>query len=251
MVLVSQNPEEERFGKVLDEASKIRVSEPLLLKDQMDYAMKHFTFIADQRLKTFNFYAILLAASVAATMAMIDRAFQMQAYMICGGFHILVPVLFLIIERRNLQLLSVAREGLQAIEVNAGWPVAARLSRRDSENTKGWRSKLLSYRVAFVLTYSCQFLFGALILYCGAFVQHTPKHVPSVRRVVLSDGSSVDYFRKDRTKSGNSTKAARAMEAIKNNATHINGHQPSADARTCSEPAAAVDAAMSQGMFIP
>jgi len=37
------------------------------LSAQMDYAMKHFLFIADQRIKTFNFYVILLAASGGAT----------------------------------------------------------------------------------------------------------------------------------------------------------------------------------------
>lgn len=201
----------------------------LPLKDQMDYAMKHFMFIADQRLRFFQFYAILLAASVGATLTLVEKDYSQISYLITGAYHVLVSLLFTAIEARNLHLLGVARHGLQAIEANPQWPIALRLSTIDSMVTRVGLRGLGSFRVAFRFTYLAQLVFGCSLLYCGAFVQHGKKSSqPEIRRVVLSDGTTFDYFR-ERRKSPTKDSAVSSPTSTKNATTTPSACQPSSE----------------------
>jgi hypothetical protein len=113
-------------------------TEPPPLKDQMDYAMKHFNFIAEQRLKTFHFYAILLAGSIAGTLSGIKESVNVPLFLICGVLHFLLALVFSIIERRNLHLLGIARGGVAFVEQSDGWPERLRLCCIDYRETRAW-----------------------------------------------------------------------------------------------------------------
>lgn len=143
------------------------------LKDQMEYAMKHFTFIADQRLKTFHFYVILLVASLGAVLHLAtDVKISIPGFLTAGAFNILLPIIFFVIERRNLHLLNVARWGVEAVERQANWPKHIRIALRDREKTRGKFIRLFSYRVAFALTFASQMAFGVALIFCALLVSH-------------------------------------------------------------------------------
>ena len=85
-------------------------------KDQLDYAMKHFSFIADQRMKAFNFYIILFAASIAATMSAMDRLPKKTGFVTCGIIHILVAGVFFIMDQRSRRLVKLSLKAVRRIE---------------------------------------------------------------------------------------------------------------------------------------
>lgn len=137
--------------------------ETVALKDQMDYAMKHFLFIADQRLKIFQFYLVLLAASITVTASLVKDMAPM-ALLIAAAMNAGVPLIFYIIEQRNQVLLDVTGKGIRGIEQLAGWPEVARISTREKE-----AKYKCSYKMAFGLCYAVQFgtglaLFGVFTL---------------------------------------------------------------------------------------
>ncbi|QIF00079.1 hypothetical protein [Roseimicrobium sp. ORNL1] len=221
-----QGGDAQKLSELKDSLSPPDGTEEMPLKDQMDYAMKHFSFLADQRLRIFQFYAILLAASVAATLALVDKPFNLISYLICGAYHVLVSLLFLAVERRNIHLLGVARAGVHYVESKAAWPIPLRLSSIDSALTKGGLRPLGSFRVAFQVAYACQCMFGIGIIYCGAFVTHTPKtktiapeiERPNAQNHRISFEARRELLR-NRSRSGAMNRQARSREAKKKSAT--------------------------------
>jgi hypothetical protein len=147
-------------------------TEPPPLKDQMDYAMKHFNFIAEQRLKTFHFYAILLAGSIAGTLSGIKESVNVPLFLICGVLHFLLALVFYIIERRNLHLLGIARGGVAFVEQSDGWPERLRLCCIDYRETRAWSRRKYSYRVGFAVAYVCQALLGIGLIACALVASH-------------------------------------------------------------------------------
>lgn len=148
-------------------------ADQLALKDQFDFALKHFLFVADQRLKTFNFYAVFLVASVGATITTSSgEKISARTFTILGLFHILIAIVFFIIERRNTALIKISTTTLIALESQSGFPGQARIFSRDDADLKTWWQKLMSYRSAFYLAYIAQFSLGLGVLYCAFFVAH-------------------------------------------------------------------------------
>lgn len=129
----------------------------LELKDQMDYAMQHFSFIAEQRLKTFHFYAILAAASMGGTLTVASKATHPMTFGIIGVLQIAIAVVFYIVERRNLALLRIARNAVIHVESQAEWPLYLKPSCADE--TK--REKRLNFSTAFRLAFALQAFVGA------------------------------------------------------------------------------------------
>ena len=151
----------------------------ILPKDQMDYAMKHFVFIAEQRLKIFNFYVIVFGAFVAALVAFTTRdvpigysaiRWYAASTAIWGAMNLCTAVVFFIIEMRNLMLLDIARTGLQNIEAHSCWPDYLRLSTLDSQLHKKGLYSWFSYQIAFRLVYGGQFFLGVFITIGGILV---------------------------------------------------------------------------------
>lgn len=144
----------------------------LSIKDKMDYAMKHFSFIADQRVKTFNFYIIILAASTGATITASQRINQPAAFVATGVFHVFFAFIFWMIDKRSRRLLLIAKDGLRTIEESESWPSDCRLAVRDHQELAGFKNWFFSFTMAFRITFLGQFLFGLLVIYCGLFVKH-------------------------------------------------------------------------------
>ena len=139
--------------------------EPLPLKDQMEYAMKHFLFIADQRLKTFHLYVLLAVASVGATLNAANNVAASGYYILpfAGALHISIAIIFGVIEIRNCRLLTIARNGIMEIEKQPGWPTYARLATTDKDGS----SRFLTYWTVFRLAYISQIAIGIICIIAG------------------------------------------------------------------------------------
>ena len=134
------------------------------MKETLDYLTKVFLYIGEQRLKTFNYYAIILAATVTMT----GVAFKEGVPAVCGlagGMHVVIAFVFFMIDTRNGVLLGSAREALLASEKEA-FPKKYRLISNDQADKSGksrWRW-IASYTIAFQTLYTAQVLFGIGII---------------------------------------------------------------------------------------
>jgi hypothetical protein len=129
-------------------------------RDYFDYAWKHFTLIADQRLKTFNFYIIIVAAFTAATIAGFDKADHFWLLFACGFLHIVCSAVFFLIDERSRRLVNTPKHVLIGIEADNGWA----LFQRDVALQEVLWNKVASYTGAFRLAFLSQFMFGVMVV---------------------------------------------------------------------------------------
>jgi hypothetical protein len=150
-------------------------------RDYFDYAWKHFTLIADQRLKTFNFYIIIVAAFTAATIAGFDKTNNFWLLFACGFLHIVCSMVFFLIDERSRRLVNTPKHVLIGIEVDNCWA----LFQRDVALQQALWNKVASYTGAFRLAFLSQFLFGVMVVIL-AFSARTPNQItaPPIQHVL-------------------------------------------------------------------
>ena len=93
---------------------------PDILKsaDRMKYALEHFKYLADQRMKTFNYYAIVVAASITGSITAFDKC-PWQLVTALGVVHLAMAWIFFVIDIRNSRLVYFARQALMHFERTA------------------------------------------------------------------------------------------------------------------------------------
>ena len=91
------------------------------LKDQGDYVLEHFKYLADQRMKTFNYYAIVVAAAISGSVAAFDKC-PWQIVIGMGGIHVCMALIFFGIDIRNSRLVFHARQALMSYEASLDIP---------------------------------------------------------------------------------------------------------------------------------
>jgi hypothetical protein len=154
----------------MDQKSSIPNSpEPLPLKDVMDYAMKHFLFVADQRLKTFNFYILVLVGSVGLTLNAEPKG---GAFKVIGFLHLCIAFFFFLIEVRNRRLLRITRDHVQKIEQHPDWFQGCTPS-VDESKCRGMG--FFSFTVAIFGLIGVEFVFGLLVIICAFWINHDPR----------------------------------------------------------------------------
>lgn len=131
-------------------------------KEQLDCAWKHFVFIADQRLRSFNFYIILLAASIGGTIAVFEKIGRFTPVLMCGLWHIVVGAVFVAMDIRSRRLLEVPKEALRWFESHESW-TGPKLILRDDERMRGF-ARFISFTSAFRSTFVGQALIGGWIV---------------------------------------------------------------------------------------
>lgn len=138
------------------------------MKETLDYLTKVFLYIGEQRLKTFNYYAIILAATVGMTGIAVKEGVPAVCGL-AGGLHVVIAFVFFMIDKRNRGLLGKARKALCACEKKA-FPDDDDLDYRlisNDEANKSMKSLWLmraSYTIAFQTLYTAQVLFGIGII---------------------------------------------------------------------------------------
>ena len=135
------------------------------MKETLDYLTKVFLYIGDQRLKTFNYYAIILAATVTMTGVAFKEGVP-EVFRVAGGLHVVIAFVFFMIDKRNRVLLRKAREALCACEKEAFTNDKYHIISNDQADKSGksrWRW-IASYTIAFQTLYTAQVLFGIGII---------------------------------------------------------------------------------------
>ena len=137
---------------------------------QGHYVLELFKYIGDQRLKTFNYYALILAVTTAGTFTAVEK-FSHEVLLLCGVTHVVVATVFWLIDKRNCQLISIAREALRAYEEGSNFPENLRVMMKDewgkdgkpkNKDVKaGWRwPREATFTMAFRVAYVSQILLG-------------------------------------------------------------------------------------------
>jgi hypothetical protein len=87
-------------------------------KDTRDYAWKYFALHADQRLRTFNFYLLIVTVIVGGLLAYLKDA-RSPAYVVAAGLILMVlSWIFWRLDGRACELIQNAEDVLKAVEVD-------------------------------------------------------------------------------------------------------------------------------------
>lgn len=140
---------------------------------QGHYVLELFKYIGDQRLKTFNYYALILAATTAATLTSIN-SLSREVLLLCGTMHVVVALVFWMIDCRNCELLFSVRKAMRRYENDAEFPESMRVmnhdeakqkssylppNKADKETPAGWHPKF-TYTRAFQIAFTAQAALG-------------------------------------------------------------------------------------------
>jgi len=132
-------------------------------KERLDYGWKHFALIADQRIKTFNFYILILVASFSATITMLKPTVPRHDFCLVGMAHMLAAFIFWLIDVRSVRILKVSIQMLKDIERSPAFKGHPKIMVEDDyRQSKGWW-RLVTYRTAFRVTFFLHALFGLVL----------------------------------------------------------------------------------------
>jgi hypothetical protein len=133
-------------------------------KDIFEIAWKHFEVVAEQRLKAFHFYVLMLAASVGASLTALEKHAEFFVVLMCGLFCIGSSIAFLLIEVRTRRLLQIPKNVMTALEIGDHWPQNLRLFSVDNLRQEGLWKSIVSYSAAIRGTMIAHLLFGILLV---------------------------------------------------------------------------------------
>lgn len=155
-------------------------------KDRFDYAWNHFALIADQRVKTFNFYIVVLLAAFGATLSVLKPSTPRHLFILIGLGHILIVVIFAMIESRGRAILAIAKQALRDVENSAFYGDGYKPMTMESSTGRGRWGKRVTYGNAFALTFVAHLLFG-LTLALWPSLYHVETKPESSWSVVVSN----------------------------------------------------------------
>ena len=140
---------------------------------QGHYVLELFKYVGEQRLKTFNYYAVILAATTAATLTTV-KGLPREVLLLCGTMHVVVALVFWMIDCRNRELLCNVRKAMRSYENDAEFPESMRVmnhdeaeqkssylppNKADKETPAGWHPKF-TYTKAFQIAFTAQAALG-------------------------------------------------------------------------------------------
>ena len=97
--------------------AQVQIKQEIKLEELGKYALEQFKYVGDQRMKTFNYYAIVVAAAIAGSIAAFDKC-PWQLVVGMGVVHFFMAWIFFAIDIRNCRLVHAARQALIAYEHN-------------------------------------------------------------------------------------------------------------------------------------
>ena len=81
-----------------------------------ELAWKHFNYHADQRLKAFNFFVVVITFILAGAFAALAGKMQREVGLIAGIALVFLPWIFYGLDQRNRQLIKLAEKALADFE---------------------------------------------------------------------------------------------------------------------------------------
>jgi hypothetical protein len=120
------------------------------------FAWDYFAFHAQQRQTVFNFFIVLLGASLAAYAATIEKTAATKLHIVIGCVLMVSSLLFWRLDERSRRLIQLAEAVLKEIEIR----LAARtglawltILPRSENKIGGWSAKLESFTQIYRLTF--------------------------------------------------------------------------------------------------
>lgn len=138
-------------------------------KDHLDYAWRHYALIADQRMRTFNFYCILLAASIAGTAAAISSGRDTVGFLVVLSLsNMVMGIVFGALDYRSNSMIRLAKKALAEVETDCLWP-RFRIAEIDEHRfDKEPILRAFTFTRAIWTMCACQFLVGLVVIVLGA-----------------------------------------------------------------------------------
>src|SRR4051794_24291643 len=90
--------------------------DPESMKDMRDYAWNYFSLHADQRIKTFNFYLVLVTFAVGGIITVLKDLGNPWAVFMIGALLAFVSFIFWKLDGRNKELVRHGEEALKFVE---------------------------------------------------------------------------------------------------------------------------------------
>ncbi len=141
----------------------MKAPEPLSPKDKFDYTMKHFTMVADQRVKTFHFYVIVSAAAATVSLTVAWREdISRVALCLIGTAHVIIALVFWLIDVHGYRILGICAEALADLERSYIDGISERLVTEDRRKNRRGFLGFFSYRNCFAALFLTHAAFGAL-----------------------------------------------------------------------------------------
>jgi len=129
--------------------------------EEKEYLWQHFSFNAEQRLKAFDFFVVLSVFGNGGVFAAVEKNLHGVAFVLIGGFIIILTLIFWIIDKRSQGLLQLAVPGLKEFEKQ--FPEHSRLFALDSSR----KYKFFRYTNAFSALFILESIFGAGVIWYG------------------------------------------------------------------------------------
>lgn len=139
---------------------------------EFDHLDKLFSIVADQRMKTFNYYALILGATTAGTISLLSKeSVPVLVFALVGVAHMVVAWVFYSMDRRTRGFVSRIRCAYVQLEAKGGGELDAHMKvfSKDKDH-----KKLFSYSVAFNTLFSFHALMGLSLVAKGLGIWSLP-----------------------------------------------------------------------------
>ena len=139
-----------------------RPAEKIAPQIKFEYVLKLFLYHADQRIKSFNFYILLLIATIGGTITIFEKLSCTSAILSVGIFNVVIAAIFYVVDVRSKRLVEISRNALVQFESLAEWVNYPSPMRDEGAKQVGVR-RFVSLTFAFRLTFVIHALFGVIL----------------------------------------------------------------------------------------
>jgi len=105
---------------------------------RQEYLLQLFSHAADQRMKSFNFYAIVAAAAITGSIVAFEKC-PWQLVVAMGFVHVAMGLVFCIVDIRSCRLVSTVRRALRELESDPCFVATDRVMQVDDGKVRGKR----------------------------------------------------------------------------------------------------------------
>lgn len=103
---------------------------------RQEYLLQLFSHAADQRMKSFNYYAIVAAAAITGSIIAFEKC-PWQLVVALGLVHVAMALVFCIVDIRSCRLVSTARRALREFESDPCFTASDRVMQDDDGTARG------------------------------------------------------------------------------------------------------------------
>lgn len=105
---------------------------------RQEHLLQLFSHAADQRMKSFNYYAIVAAAAITGSIVAFEKC-PWQLVVALGFVHVAMGLVFCIVDIRSCRLVSTVRRALRELESDPSFAVTDRVMQVDDGKVRGKR----------------------------------------------------------------------------------------------------------------